>query len=188
MTKSLIVVDCQNDFIRGSLACENGEVAVEEIISFINNKIDNIQVFYSCDWHSKRNKSFSVNGGIWPVHCVEKTEGASLDKSFYEDIKFLERLPIKEKNIFYKGMDDDIEEYSAYNAKNKNGEKLSNIIGDKVIVCGIASEFCVRETVKALLEKGVTVSILLKGVAYVNKKEHEKSIEDLEKKGVNIIR
>lgn len=76
MSKSLIVVDCQYDFIDGSLACINAENAVAENIDYIN-KNPGLNVYYSCDWHSESNKSFKRHGGIWPDHCVAGQKGSA---------------------------------------------------------------------------------------------------------------
>jgi len=186
LNKGIIVVDCQNDFISGSLACHNGEEAVDNIINLINRN-KNFKVFYSCDWHSKSNKSFKVNGGIWPVHCIVEAKGSQLHKNFYKNIENVKQSPLNEENIFYKGQDDDIEEYSAFYAKNSKGESLNNKIPKEVIVCGIASEYCVRETIKELLKYDFKVSLFLEGIGYVDKDEHNKNIEELKSLDINII-
>ncbi|RXM57781.1 cysteine hydrolase [Clostridium tetani] len=186
LSKAIIVVDCQNDFISGSLACHMGKESVDNIISLINSNKD-FKVFYSCDWHSKNNKSFKANGGIWPIHCVGYEEGSELHQNFYKNIENEKQSPLNKENIFYKGQDDEIEEYSAFYAKNSKGEILNNKIPKEVIVCGIASEYCVRETIKEFLKYDFTVSLFLDGLGYVNKEEHNKNIEELKKLDVNII-
>ncbi len=184
MKKDLLVIDCQYDFIEGSLACGHANEAVRNIVNFINSH--DLNVFYSLDWHNESNKSFKINGGIWPVHCVQNQKGSKLDDVFYEKVLDIKNRPY-EKNMFYKGMNDDIEEYSAFNAKNKDQYVLNKVLSDEVIVCGIASEFCVRETVLDLLKDGKKVELLLEGLGYVDEKEHMKNIEELKKMGVEII-
>ncbi|MCR3955605.1 MAG: isochorismatase family protein [Gudongella sp.] len=182
--KSLIVVDCQYDFIDGSLACENAENAVKSITRYINE--NNPTVYYSMDWHSKDNKSFEANGGIWPEHCVQGERGARIHEDFSKLVEKDERRP-GDENVFYKGMDDEIEEYSAYEAMNKHQVILGESLENEVIVAGIASEFCVRETVLALLKAGHRVGILKEGLGYVDSEEHLKNLEDLKSRGVQII-
>ena len=104
--KSLIVVDCQYDFIDGSLACENAESAVKRIIRYIND--NDLRVFYSMDWHSRYNRSFKVNGGIWPEHCVQGERGARIHEDFFKLVEKDEARP-SDENVFYKGMDDEID-------------------------------------------------------------------------------
>lgn len=182
--KSLIIVDCQYDFIDGSLACENAENAVNRIIQYLN--LNDTRVHYSMDWHSRENKSFKVNGGIWPVHCVQGERGARLHDDFYMLVDEDDKKP-NEGNTYYKGMNDRVEEYSAYNAKNNQNVTLRDSLDKEVIVAGIASEFCVRETVLALLKDGHRVEVLEEGLAYVDPEEHRKNLEDLRDRGARII-
>ena len=57
---SLVIVDCQYDFIDGSLACSGSHEAVAYLINFINRH--EMEVLYTSDWHSPANRSFKVNG------------------------------------------------------------------------------------------------------------------------------
>lgn len=205
----LIVVDCQYDFIDGALACENAENAVKNIIEYINvndNKNNNLKVFYSADWHNLGHCSFKVNnkGGTWPVHCVAGTRGAEIHKLFYSKINNINYRPDKHKNIYYKGCNDDKEQYSAFDAKNSQCEFLHKNIDfkhDNIIIAGIASEFCVRETVIAFLDEALkqngdksanianlnNINILADALAWVNYDAHEKNLKNLALRGVNII-
>lgn len=178
MRKSLVVVDCQNDFITGTLACDNAEVAVEKIVDYINKNPD-AEVFYTSDWHSEVNGSFKENGGIWPPHCVAGTWGAEMSETFAK-IKDENRRP-NEKNTYYKGIDDKVEEYSAVNAKNKDGKILHEELGEEVVVVGIASEYCVRETALDINKKINKVIIRKDLLGYVNREDHVKNIDELDK-------
>ncbi len=180
MNKSLIVVDCQYDFIDGSLACINAENAIAEIIDYINEN-PGLNVYYSCDWHSENNKSFKRHGGIWPDHCVAGRRGSEIHKDFSGKVKNEKNRP-NEDNIFYKGLDDEIEEYSAFEAKNMKGLPLKELVNREVMVCGIASEYCCRETALEFHKAGKDVEFLSDKVAYVNKEDHEKNLVDLKDK------
>jgi nicotinamidase/pyrazinamidase len=182
--KTLIVVDAQNDFIDGSLACQNTESALENIVKFLNDGKAQKSV-YSADWHSRNNKSFKRNGGIWPDHCVENTKGAELSSEF-DKIKD-ENLKPNENNIYKKGIDDEVEEYSAYLAKDKNGKAICDLESDEFIVCGFASEYCVRETILELKKNGKNVSVFLDGIGYVDEADHKKNIKELKDMGIKFI-
>ncbi|AKN32449.1 nicotinamidase [Clostridium carboxidivorans P7] len=184
--KSLLIIDCQNDFITGSLACQNSEKAVLNIVDYIN-KNPELKVFYSCDWHKITNKSFQNNGGIWPVHCVEDTEGASLSKEFTLGIKDKNKSPQNAEIVFKKGINDDVEEYSAYNALNIKNEKLYDKLDNEIIICGIASEYCVKETILELQKNGFNVTILANGLGYVDESNHSSTLKEFEKSGTHII-
>lgn len=182
--RTLVVVDCQNDFIAGSLACEGSEKAVENIIRYINDKkVDN--VVYSADSHSESNKSFFKNGGIWPSHCVKGLWGSELSEEFkkIED----EKLRPNPKNTYLKGENDEVEEYSAYYGKNVDKESLSDVESEEFVICGLASEYCVRETLLEFIKNNKKVSLFLDGVGYVNLTDHENNIDDLRGKKIEII-
>ncbi|MDO5040711.1 MAG: isochorismatase family protein [Peptoniphilus sp.] len=184
MMKTLVVVDAQNDFIDGSLACENSENAIANIVKKINAG-DFDKVVYSMDAHSPTNKSFKVNGGIWPVHCVEGEKGAELSSKF--DAIENPEFKTTELTVYKKGKDDEVEEYSAYYAKNEAGESISDLKSDEFIVCGLASEYCVRETILEFKNKGKNVKMFLDGVGYVDREDHLKNIEELKNMGIEMI-
>nr|WP_302707658.1 isochorismatase family protein [uncultured Dialister sp.] len=180
----LVIVDCQYDFIDGTLACGHSHEAVEELVTFMNSHL--VRCLYTSDWHSPSNKSFKVNGGIWPVHCAAGTKGAELDPAFSEKVEKEENRPSPE-NRFLKGQDDEVEEYSAFNGVNREGKKLGDIASSHVYVGGIASEYCVKETVLSLLDSGRKVTLLVKGLGYVSEKDHEKTLAELKEKGVTLL-
>ena len=182
--KEILVVDCQYDFIDGSLACGHSEEAVKNIVEFINANPD-AKVYYSADWHSLNHCSYIQNGGTWPVHCNAGTHGAEIHESFYHDVKNSSQRP-NDANIYYKGDDDSREEYSAFNARNKAGHELNQDIGHEVIVVGIASEFCVRESVLALLNSGRKVIVNQNMLGWVDESNHLKNIAELSSMGVEI--
>ena len=183
--QELLVVDCQYDFITGgALACGHSLEAVSNIIATLNAHPD-MKVYYSADNHSPKHCSYIPNGGTWPIHCQAGTHGAELHESFFTDIKNPSQRP-NERNVFYKGENDSLEEYSAFEAKNKSGERLCDVIGQDVIVTGIASEFCVRESVLALLKSGRNVEVLENTLGWVDESNHHKNIDELRTMGVKI--
>lgn len=184
MVDDLIIVDCQYDFIDGSLACQHSKEAVEYLVDFINTHP--VRALYTSDWHKETNKSFKVNGGIWPVHCVAGTHGAAVFEDFAKGIKEKANHPGKE-NLFLKGQNDDVEEYSAFNGVNGEGKPLHEVASSHVYVGGIASEYCVKETVLALLSSGRSVTLLTDGLGYVNEADHKKALEEMKELGVELL-
>ena len=183
--KDILVVDCQYDFIDGSLACAHSEEAVKNIIAFINAHPD-ARVFYSADNHSPKHCSYIPNGGTWPVHCQAGTHGAELHESLYRDIKNHAQRP-NEANIYYKGENDSVEEYSAFCAKNKAGQELCKVIGQDVLVCGIASEFCVRESILELREIDAEIEVHADMLGWVDEAGHKKNLAQLSEMGVEVV-
>lgn len=183
--KQLVIIDCQNDFITGTLACHHALHAIENIVSFLNNNhIDH--VFYSQDWHNPTNHSFEVNGGIWPVHCVANTWGAALTDDFNLELQNEVHKPNAE-NCYLKGVDDVVEEYSAFYAKNQAGNVLFDQLQDEVIICGIASEYCVLETIKELIKQGIKVNALEDGLGFVDPETHAQAMQEYVQLGVELI-
>ena len=175
----ILVVDCQYDFIDGSLACGHSLEAVANIINLINENPD-AKVYYSADSHSLNHCSYIQNGGTWPVHCNAGTHGAELHASFFTDIKNPEQRP-NDNTIYYKGDDDSHEEYSAFKAHNKAGKEINQVIGKEVLVCGIASEFCVRESVLELVNSGRKVELRENLLGWVDEAGHKKNFAELAK-------
>lgn len=178
---SLLVVDCQYDFIDGSLACEGAREAVDSAVVFINARPD-VALLYSVDWHSPENRSFLPNGGIWPPHCIAGERGSRIHEKFHLEVLRAGQRP-DSRTIYRKGTDDLVEEYSAFGARNDAGRTVGQDIGDDVTVCGIASEYCVRESVLDLLKAGRHVTVLADALGWVDRRKHEENLEDLEKRG-----
>lgn len=145
-TTALVVVDVQNDFADpgGSLYVAGGEEAIE----FINDEIRKASdagatVVYSQDWHPPSTPHFQKDGGIWPVHCVAETKGAE----FHPALNVLDDSIIIKKGI---GGEDG---YSAFNLRDpESGEVTPTGLADrlggieKVVVVGLALDYCVKET------------------------------------------
>lgn len=155
--KILLVVDVQRDFIDGSLAVPGAEAIILEI-NGIKNGAD--LVYFTLDWHPKDHCSFKANGGQWPEHCVHYTLGASLADGL------LDGLEEARTRFILKGQNKEREEYGALAAVTASNQSLF-LAGDEVTVCGIASEFCVLETLKNVFrlsqEVGFDVNVFLKG-------------------------
>lgn len=181
--KTLIIVDAQVDFISGSLACKGSDEALKHLVELIESNPD-MAVVYTADWHSPTNGSFEKNGGIWPVHCVENTEGAGLYQGFYTLSREDDRP--NDKNTFKKGRRDDVEEYSGCLGTNVASDVLKDYVTGDILVAGFASEYCVRETLLGLREEGLNAALYLPGVAYVAEKDHEKNLVDLKQRKIPI--
>ena len=157
----MVVVDLQKDFIDGNLPATDGTRVVEPVKSVLT-KFD--KVYFTLDWHPWNHCSFKANGGIWPQHCVRYTVGAALPDGI------LDNLDINNVRFLPKGQAQDKEEYGQFENTKANDQDLF-VKGDKVVVCGIAAEYCVLETLKNLVrlskEVGFELSVYLEGVASI---------------------
>ena len=138
MKKVLVVVDVQKDFYypEGALYVKGGEVLPERIAKVIP-QFDN--VIFTVDYHPHNHCSFKENNGPWPVHCVQYTEGASLPNEFTSFIN---------NNVVFKGLIPDEEEYGANPQEILRLTPLGNHEEYEMVFCGIAGDYCIRETIE----------------------------------------
>ena len=191
---ALVVVDMLYDFIDGSLACGNAENAVSETLKFIQKHIgtnasDDIEILgqfpivFIRDHHPADHSSFLNHGGTWPSHCVAGTKGGEIHKDL--------ALYATEELTFDKGCEKDKEQYSGFEGINQAGQSLSEVLElldiQNVYVCGIATEFCVRETCQDLAKAGFKVSLLKDCLAWVDQDNHFTTMKDLESQGIELV-
>jgi nicotinamidase/pyrazinamidase len=156
VVSKLMIVDPQVDFTDGSLAVPHA-IAIYHILNNLMTHFKKSDTYVSADTHSSTNKSFAIHGGTWPVHCVVGTPG----QAFYKDLDLT-----GEEIIINKGENDDVEEYSACNAKFINLLKESG--ATDVVVGGLATDYCVKATVIDLLKNGFKAHLILDACAGVN--------------------
>ena len=189
---ALIVVDMLYDFIDGSMACQEADNAVAATLRFIDRATrdavvgdeigihDTFPILFVCDHHPADHCSFTQQGGPWPPHCVQGTRGARIHEALAPHAR--------EECTFYKGEDKNKEQYSGFEGVNPAGQTLSEVLRlldiKKVLVCGIATEYCVRNTAEDLQKDGFDVCILKDCIAYVNREGHEKAIAEMEAEGI----
>ena len=190
---ALVVVDMQYDFIDGSLACQNADNAVKETLKYIDSQtkgqggedheiLDTFPILFTRDHHPADHSSFTAHGGTWPSHCVAGTRGGEIHEAL---------LPyVNEELTFDKGCDRTVEQYSGFEGMNSAGQSLGEILElldtTDVYVCGIATEFCVRNTCEDLLKAGFKVHLLKDCIAYVDHDGHLKSLKEMAEEGIGI--
>ena len=172
---TLIIVDEQNDFITGTLAVKGAKTAVEETKKFIKSHHKEIEkIIFTVDWHPYNHSSFKKNGGPWPHHCVQYTPGACIEPKL---LKLVQSYDIHYE-VSQKGCIEEVEEYGAFSEISHGGDSL---FGEKIyldivevnpestfVVCGIAGDYCVKETIKNLLEGEVTPKVFFPGIASID--------------------
>ncbi len=169
-TTALIVVDVQNDFAdpKGNLSVAGGE----DVIDFINAQIKaasraGATVVYTQDWHPGSTPHFDVEGGIWPVHCVADTLGAELHPA----LEVIEGAVRVKKGV---GGEDG---YSAFNVRDPEtgnetstglASQLRNSGIERIVVLGLALDYCVRESALDAASAGFETTLLADGTRPVN--------------------
>ena len=190
---ALVIVDMQYDFIDGSLACQNADNAVKGTLKYIDSQtkgqggedheiLDTFPILFTRDHHPADHSSFTGFGGTWPSHCVAGTRGGEIHEAL---------LPyVNEELTFDKGCDRTVEQYSGFEGMNSAGQSLGEILElldtTDVYVCGIATEFCVRNTCEDLLKAGFKVHLLKDCIAYVDHDGHLKALKEMAEEGIGI--
>ncbi|MGE5302322.1 MAG: bifunctional nicotinamidase/pyrazinamidase [Alphaproteobacteria bacterium] len=181
-TDALIIIDVQNDFCPGgSLAVTGGD----EVVPVLNQYIEQFRqaklpIFATRDWHPENTTHFKIHGGLWPPHCVQGTKGAE----FRADLA----LP-KDAVIVSAGIAPDEEGYSGFDGKDENGAGLADLLRahgvERVFVGGIATDYCVKETVLDALRHGFKVVLLEDAVRGVNLRpdDSERAIAEMVRAG-----
>ncbi len=166
---ALIVVDIQNDFAHpdGSLFVSGAD----RVIANANRAIDDATaagalVVYTQDWHPEHTPHFERDGGIWPVHCVGETWGAA----FHSDLT-TSAGPVARKGV------DGNDGYSGFTTRDPaSGERRQTELEDllleaeveRCVVVGLATDYCVKETVLDACRLGFEVLVPHSCVAAVN--------------------
>lgn len=165
---ALLVVDVQNDFAdpSGSLYVAGGE----QIVPIVNAEVERARaagalVVYTQDWHPEHTPHFQRDGGIWPVHCVEDTPGAA----FHSD------LLVADHEVVRKGHDGR-DGYSGFSVRDPlSGERGDTLLHEmlvangveRLVICGLATDYCVVETVLDARMLGYPVEVLTDAVRAV---------------------
>ena len=144
----LLLIDPQNDFIRGSLMVEGAKDAMNNLSTFIRNESDEYELIVcTIDWHPTNHSSFKEFGGEWNRHCVICSDGACIDDDVLTSIK---DKAINKFHILTKGTDHNVEEYSVMKNQSSN-DHLKFLVGEyeieEIDCCGIALDYCVKNTI-----------------------------------------
>ena len=172
---TLIIVDCQNDFITGTMTVKGGKSAVEKIKNFIKSHKKEIdKIIFTVDWHPYNHSSFKKYGGPWPNHCVQYTPGAFIEPKL---LKLVQSLNI-DYEVSQKGEIEEVEQYGAFDEIELVIDNLgSRYYFDSIatvdantdfVVCGIAGDYCVKSTIQNMLKGGITPKVFCSGIASID--------------------
>ncbi len=159
---ALLIVDLQNDFLPGgALAVPRGDLVIAPINALIDLYHERgLPIYASRDWHPEDHCSFTAQGGPWPPHCVAATEGALFSEAL--------QLP-EEAIVISKALTADEDAYSAFNGTGLARSMLADGI-TRLTVCGLATDYCVLNTVLDGIEAGFEVLLVLEATRAVEVK------------------
>jgi nicotinamidase/pyrazinamidase len=197
----VIVVDIQGDFTKlknGSLAVDGTDEAYIKTAEENTKKLKEagFPIYATQDWHPKNHASFFTNHKgkkafeviklhgkdqvLWPSHCVQKTPGAGilLDKKLF-------------KAVVKKGMDSKYDSYSGFQDDGGKKTDMDKLLKkekiNKVVVYGIATDYCVRATALDAVAAGYKV-IMIKNLSRgVAPDTSQKAIDEMKAKGIIIL-
>ena len=197
--KALIVVDIQNDFLPGGAL---GVPGGDEVVPVANALMARLPLVVATqDWHPADHGSFAsqhagrkvgevirLNGleqVLWPDHCVQGTRGAELAPGL--DVERID-------HVVRKGTDAGIDSYSTF---FDNGHRKATGLGDylrargvdEVVLCGLATDYCVRFSALDAVAMGLRTNVVLDGCRGVERAAGDvrRALDEMKAAGVNVI-
>lgn len=179
MSEALVIVDFQNDFAAadGALSVPEGEDIAERVNELARSGGFDL-VVATRDWHPADHTSFTDQGGIWPVHCVQDTRGAQLHPA-------LEQSEVD--IVLDKGQDQATDGYSAFETPEL-GELLRDRDIAHITVVGLATDYCVKNTALDALKEGFGVRVDSRAVRGVDLQagDSERALDELTAAGAQV--
>ncbi|MEJ7802115.1 MAG: isochorismatase family protein [Candidatus Limnocylindria bacterium] len=188
---ALVVVDMQNDFAdrAGNLAVTDGDAIVPIVNEAVRAALDaTALVIATQDWHPESTPHFAKDGGVWPVHCVAGTWGAELHPSL--------ELPVAVPRV-RKGANGE-DGYSGFTMRHPaTGKEIATELEgllrgrrvERIVVCGLATDYCVKATAIDAIRLGFAVSLLGDAVAAVNlaPDDGDQALAEMAEAGVTLV-
>jgi nicotinamidase/pyrazinamidase len=176
---ALLVVDVQKDF------CPGGRLPVAEgdlVVPVLNRWLEaarrqDIPVYASRDWHPRRHPSFREEGGLWPPHCLQDSDGAA----FHPDLN----LPT-EVILVTKGVRFDQDQNSAFEQTGL-GDQMRRDGIRRLWIGGLAEDVCILATVLDALQEGFQVRLLAGATRPVTAEGGRQALEKMQRAGAQIL-
>jgi nicotinamidase/pyrazinamidase len=174
---ALIIVDVQNDFLPGgSLAVPDGDAVVAPLNTLIEAfEARGLPIFATRDWHPENHCSFKARGGPWPPHCIAETPGAQFAAGL--------RLPAS-ATIVSKATMPDKDAYSGF-GDTELDVLLRKADVQRLFIGGLATDYCVLNTVRDALSLGYEVMLVSDAVRAVDVEpgDGERAIDEMRELG-----
>lgn len=156
----LLIIDVQADFLPGgSLAVPNGDAVLAPLNRWIARfAAAGRPIFATLDWHPADHCSFREQQGPWPPHCIADTPGARIAGPL--------ELPGDAVRIT-KATQRDADAYSGFSGTDLD-RRLRQAEIRRLFVGGLATDYCVLQSVLDALRLGYEVVLLRDAVRAVD--------------------
>jgi len=176
---ALVIVDAQRDFCPGgSLPVPEGDKVVPVLNDYVRLfRKAGSRIYATRDWHPPNHMSFKEQGGPWPPHCIQGSEGAE----FHPDLELPEGTM-----VISKATSPSKEAYSGF-----DGTRLAEDLKEKgikrVFIGGLATDYCVKSTVLDALKHGFETILLLDATLGVNVEpgDSQRAIDEMKRSGAS---
>ncbi len=178
MADALLIIDFQNDFCPGgALAVSGGDEIAAPIRRLVEGG-DFETVVATRDWHPADHASFEREGGPWPVHCVQGTPGAELHESLGD---------VHLDAVVDVGREREDQGYSGFE-KSDLASILREHGVERVFVCGLATDYCVRASAIDACGEGFETTLVEDAVRAVDIEpgDGDRAIEEMREAGARV--
>ncbi len=181
----LLLVDPQNDFCPGgSLAVADGDAVIPVLNVWVSAaQRAGVPIFVSRDWHPPKTTHFKEYGGVWPPHCVMDTRGAE----FHPDLRLT-----SDAVVVSKGMGETEDAYSAFAARDDSNILLGALLKARNVnhlyIAGLATDYCVKNSVFDALNLRLGVTLVPEGMRAVNLQptDGEQALAEMRARGAQL--
>lgn len=157
---ALLISDIQKDFLPGGALPISGGDEIIPVLNAYVKRFENAKahVFASRDWHPPNHISFKLQGGPWPPHCVQGTDGAK----FSPDLKLPAGIV-----IISKATNPEHESYSVFDGTSF-ARDLRMCDVKRLFVSGLATDYCIVNTVFDARKLGYETVVLMDATLGIN--------------------
>ena len=181
MSTALVLVDLQRDFFPGgALPVPEGDAIVEPVNRLIEMfQQEGLPMFATRDWHPADHCSFEARGGPWPAHCIRDTIGATLHPRVH--------LPA-DVPVISKATGRDRDAYSGFESTDL-AERLRAAHARRLVVCGLATDICVKNTVLDARARDFAVQVVREATRGVDAApgDSRRALEEMKAAGAQAV-
>jgi len=173
MSRVLICIDCQNDFITGSLGSEAANAAIPNIYKLIDEFMEHDErIIYTMDTHYNDYLE-TYEGKHLPVkHCIHGTDGWQLDSRIDISDVYPRRSFIIKGTFGYTGWHNcDLDKY------------------DEITVCGFCSSICCMANIQIIhaLYPHTPITFVENASAGLSPEDHEAACRIMRDCQINVV-